>query len=237
MTVVLLELSFLNTISIHSGPISIAMITATSTPALLFWSWVNQSQNALVNVFNAAGDGLDNATLAKSYATAVAAALGVSYGLATLVQRRFSAERAKRLMRYIAFPSAVVASSMNCFIVRSPEMNTGIPVYDESGETVGISKIAAAKGVYATTASRGILQIPVYFLPPAILALLRLPLPVVPATTFFLLVSFGIGLPATVALFPQECEVSVKELETEFHHLRHPITQEPYRTLYFNKGL
>lgn len=213
------------------------MITATSTPALLFWSWVNQSQNALVNVYNAAGEGMDNATLAKSYATAVTAALGVSYGLATLVQRRYSPERAKALMRYIAFPSAVVASSLNCYIVRSPEIERGIPVYTADGETVGTSRIAAARGVHATTASRALLQAPVYFIPPALFALLRLPLPVVPATTFLLLVSFGIGLPATVAMFPQECEISVQDLEADFHLLRDPKTEKPYGTLYFNKGL
>jgi hypothetical protein len=30
-----------------NGPICVAMVASTSTSALLFWSWVNQSQNAL----------------------------------------------------------------------------------------------------------------------------------------------------------------------------------------------
>jgi Sideroflexins len=223
----------------RSGPVSIAMISASSTPALLFWSWVNQSQNALVNVYNAAGDGLDPTTLAKSYAGAVSAALLVSYGLATFVQRRYPVATARRLLRYVAFPSAMVASSLNCYIVRSPEMVTGIPVYDrQSGETVGISQVAAARGVYTTTASRAMLQLPVYFLPPALLSLLPLsPSMVLPATTFFLLVAFGIGLPAAIAVFPQECAIDVKELEPELQQLVDPHTNEPYRTLYFNKGL
>ena len=29
-----------------------AMVASGSTPALLFWNWVNQSQNALVNYYN-----------------------------------------------------------------------------------------------------------------------------------------------------------------------------------------
>lgn len=35
----------------YNGPICVAMVAATSTPSLLFWSWVNQSQNALVNYY------------------------------------------------------------------------------------------------------------------------------------------------------------------------------------------
>jgi hypothetical protein len=34
-----------------NGPICVAMVASTSTPSLLFWSWVNQSQNALVNYY------------------------------------------------------------------------------------------------------------------------------------------------------------------------------------------
>ena len=35
-----------------NGPICVAMVASKTTPAILFWSWVNQSQNALVNYFN-----------------------------------------------------------------------------------------------------------------------------------------------------------------------------------------
>ena len=34
-----------------NGPICVAMVASTSTMPLLFWSWVNQSQNALVNYY------------------------------------------------------------------------------------------------------------------------------------------------------------------------------------------
>jgi hypothetical protein len=111
-------------------------------------------------------------------------------------------------MKYVAFPSAVVASSLNCYIVRSPEITTGIPLTDEHGNNVlegSTSQEAARRGVNSTTLSRALLQAPVYFVPPALMGMLppfqRLvqanPRTRVPLTTFLLLVSFGVGLPVT----------------------------------------
>jgi len=60
-----------------------------------------------------------------------------------------------------------------------------------------------------TTMSRAILQIPVYFIPSALMATAFQTVAVanpgiaVPLTTYLLLVSFGFGLPFAVAVFPQ----------------------------------
>jgi hypothetical protein len=71
-----------------NGPICVAMVASTSTPSLLFWSWINQSQNALVNYFNRnASSEMSNETLLKSYGTAVVSALTVAFGLATVIQK------------------------------------------------------------------------------------------------------------------------------------------------------
>lgn len=233
----------------YNGPICVAMVASQSTPALLFWSWVNQSQNALVNYYNRnASSPMSNETLLTSYAAAVGSALLVAFGLATAIQRRFEPAKAKALLRWVAFPSAVVASSLNCYIVRSPEMTTGIPLLDADGNDVlpgETSQIAATRGVNSTTLSRAILQAPVYFLPPVLLSvvppirhlLARHPGLTVPVTTYLLLVSFGIGLPATVAIFPQMAELPADQVEEKFQHLRHGETNEPYATYYYNKGL
>eukprot|EP00529_Nitzschia_sp_RCC80_P020281 CAMPEP_0113488160 /NCGR_PEP_ID=MMETSP0014_2-20120614/25875_1 /TAXON_ID=2857 /ORGANISM="Nitzschia sp." /LENGTH=396 /DNA_ID=CAMNT_0000381867 /DNA_START=163 /DNA_END=1349 /DNA_ORIENTATION=+ /assembly_acc=CAM_ASM_000159 len=207
-----------------NGPICVAMVASTSTMPLLFWSWVNQSQNALVNYYNRnASSPMSNETLMVSYSAAVGSALTVAFGLATLIQKRFPAEKAKAMMKYVAFPSAVVASSLNCYIVRSPEIDTGVPLMDANQQPVmvaadeggdaaaAISQVAAKRGVESTTLSRALLQAPVYFLPPVLMSLVgplrtvveRNPRTRVPITTFLLLTSFGIGLPASTALFPQ----------------------------------
>jgi hypothetical protein len=132
--------------------------------------------------------------------------------------------------------------------VRSPELVTGIPLMNNRGEVVANgegSMEAARRGVNSTTISRAILQAPVYFLPPVLMAssgilkkmVAKNPTMAVPLTTYLLLVSFGIGLPATVAIFPQISELSVNDAEPKFQHLRDPQTNQPYETFYYNKGL
>jgi sideroflexin-5 len=140
------------------------------------------------------------------------------------------------LLRYVAFPSAVVASSLNCYIVGSPEIESGIPLENATGQDVlpgTTSQVAAAQGVYLTTASRALLQAPALFVPPVLLAAV----PTVPLTTYLLLVSFGIGLPATVAIFPQISALPATAVEERFQLLRDPATDKPYDLFYYNKGL
>lgn len=71
-----------------NGPICVSMVASTSTPALLFWAWVNQSHNALVNYYNRnATSEMSTKTFMVSYGTAVTSALVVAFGLATMIQK------------------------------------------------------------------------------------------------------------------------------------------------------
>ena len=193
---------------------------------------------------------MTNETLMISYTAAVGSALIVALGLSTLVQKKFPPKKAKQMMKFVAFPSAVVASSLNCYVVRSPEIETGIPLMDCDGtillnETNETSCIAAKCGVESTTISRAILQAPVYFVPSMLMSSLpplrnlieKSPKTRVPITTFMVLTSFGLGLPATVAIFPQISSISSKDVETKYQHLINPKTKKPYDVFYYNKGL
>lgn len=190
---------------------------------------------------------MSNQTIAVSYAAAVGSALTVGLGLATLIQKRYPAEQAKKMMRWVAFPSTVVASVLNCYIVRSPELDSGIQLMNERGENVApgeTSKVAAAQGVYSTVLSRSILPAPVFFGPPLLMSLGPIrryldkkPVMTIPVTTFMLLTSFGIGLPATVAIFPQIATIPAEAVEERFQHLVDPETKQPYKIFYYNKGL
>mmetsp|Transcript_3254 Transcript_3254/g.3601 ORF Transcript_3254/g.3601 Transcript_3254/m.3601 type:complete len:139 (-) Transcript_3254:710-1126(-) len=106
------------------------------------------------------------------------------------------------------------------------------------------SQVAATRGVNSTTLSRALLQAPVYLVPPLLLAagplkslVTKHPQLTVPLTTYCLLVSFGIGLPATVAVFPQIAEIDPKDVEEKFQHLRTEKTGQAHTVFYYDKGL
>ena len=204
-----------------NGPVSVGLILAQRTPWILFWQWMNQSQNALVNYYNRSGSrsGSD-AGFAASYCGAVTSAISIAYGLSRTVKRFASPERAATLLKFIALPTSVVASSVNCIIMRWPETTRGIKVYTTEGQEVGSSKVAAVKAIRETVVSRMLLQLPVFvfpplmtMLPPVSRFLRKNPRLNTPILTAFLLIGFGLGLPASIAAFPQEGIIRETELE------------------------
>ena len=226
-----------------NGPVCVAMILASTTPTLLFWNWVNQSQNALVNYYNRnASSNMSNETLAKSYAGAVSAALIVAFGVSQVIQRSFKPAKAKQMLKFVAFPSSVVASCSNAYVMRAPEMDTGITVVDAQGKDVlpgSLSKEAAKKAVYETVVSRAYLQVPTFAIPPVVMSLPPIAAMAASSTLFGVVVTafltttaFGLGLPAAVAVFPQKGEIDVEDLEPEFQKAAGDA-----KTLFYNKGL
>ncbi|GMI03115.1 hypothetical protein TrLO_g2488 [Triparma laevis f. longispina] len=234
-----------------NGPISIAMMSSTSTWGLLGCNFLNQSQNAMINYFNRnASSPMSNETLAVSYAGAVGSAMLVAYGLSTFIKKKApNPDTATKLLRFVAFPSSVMASGLNCYIVRSPEIESGVTLLNENHQPINTPKssIAARQGVIETTQSRAILQCPVFLIPPTLLAtvfkgtIVRSPGLAVPITTYLLCVCFGFGLPMACAIFPQISSIGVEEVEEE---IREKIREEcklrggkmPER-VYFNRGL
>uniref|UniRef100_A0A0G4H6P6 Sidoreflexin n=1 Tax=Chromera velia CCMP2878 TaxID=1169474 RepID=A0A0G4H6P6_9ALVE len=225
-----------------NGPICIAMMAATTTPALLFWNWANQSQNALVNYFNRnASSVMTNEMLLKSYAGAVSAALIVAFGVSTFIKRSFSPATAQNLLKFVAFPSSCVASCGNAYVMRKGEIDSGISVEDGNGKELGLSKKAAEFAVRDTVISRAILQVPVFFVTPLVTSMppftalaASSPGLGVAISAFLTTVSFGIGLPAAVAYFPSRASVRLGELEGE---LQKQSGLSADATVFYNKGL
>jgi len=230
-----------------NGPVCVAMMVSQATPTLLLWNWVNQSHNALVNYFNRnASTPMTNEQIGISYCTAVVAAVAVAFGVSQFIKRRHSKETAVKLLKFVAFPASMVASSSNAFIMRRHEMKTGIPVFDEEGESVSktFSRKAAQKAVKETVLSRAILQVPVFFLPPLFLSIPPLSTMTAASATlslgamaFLTTVSFGIGLPAAVAVFPVRGEIAVAELEPELQAELVTSKNSNAKILFYNKGL
>jgi tricarboxylate carrier len=229
-----------------NGPVCVAMMIASTTPQLLLFNWVNQSQNALVNYYNRnASSPTTNETLARSYATAVSAALLVAFGTSQLIKRRFDPKTASKLLTFVALPSSMVASSSNAYIMRSPEIETGVSLVDTNGKEIvpgARSKTAARKAVMETVYSRILLQLPTFFLPPLFMMLPPVavaaaasPVVSITANTFVTLVGFGLGLPAAVAVFPQTGELPVDEIDNE--QVKAAAKARGLTSVYYNKGL
>jgi sideroflexin-5 len=230
-----------------NGPIIVAMTVAQSNPAIIFWHVMNQTQNALVNYCNRnLSAPFSMHDLGRSYATAVGASVFVAFGLSFFIKRKFPPQKAAKLLRFVAFPSCVVASSGNCFIMRQPEIEGGWEVMDEHGEVLADgqrSSIAAKEGVYSTVMSRAILQVPAVLAPavftaiPAISSLIAAnPVLNLPITTFICLTCFGVGLPFSLALFPSLVEVGTEKLEEPFRNLKDK-DGNIRKTVFYNKGL
>ena len=144
----------------------------------------------------------------------------------------------------------MLASCLNCYIVRSPEIDTGVPLLHPQTlvpvtvpeEPATASCAAAKKGVLETVASRAILQIPVYLAPPVLTAtvfssfLAANPVLSVPLTTYLLLISFGFGLPFAIAVFPQFGEISGADVEEKYRGLKDP-SGKTIESFKYDKGL
>ena len=67
---------------------------------------------------------------------------------------------------FIGYAAVASSSSANVYAMRMGEMTTGVNVKDEAtGEDFGLSKTAAAAGIYKTMWSRVTYVIPIFFIP------------------------------------------------------------------------
>merc|ERR1739838_481508 len=127
--------------------------------------------------------------------------------------------------------------------MRFSELKEGIQVKDKDGNTIGNSKAAAKKALKETAISRALLPIPCVAIPPLVMTLLeripafaRRPRLHIPVLGVVSCVSFGLGLPVAIALFPQFAEISAEKLEPELRALLDE-NNEAQRSLIYNKGL
>mmetsp|Transcript_22486 Transcript_22486/g.62628 ORF Transcript_22486/g.62628 Transcript_22486/m.62628 type:complete len:377 (-) Transcript_22486:132-1262(-) len=245
----------------YNGPVCVGAIMATSTPAIFFFHWMNQTQNALVNFFNRnATQPLNTSAVLQGYMGAVTGSIGMSMGLKAAIDRskRLTAVQKVSAQRFVALPAIITAAAINVFLMRRNELTTGIDVYYEpSANTntstvttqeaaapvvVGSSQLAAKKALSEMIISRMVLPLPTFLIPPLALSLLD---PIVrknrrlftfPVNVTFVMLGFGFGLPATIALFPQNGIIYAKDLEERFHHLRDE-QGNPVTVFRYNKGL
>jgi len=121
-----------------------------TTPSVVFWQWVNQSFNALVNFTNRSGDAeISKETLLTSYCAATGGAVATALSLNSLVK-----SLPPLVGRLVPFIACSAANCINIPLMRRQELTQGTPVETLQGERIGKSRVAAKEGICMVTLSR-----------------------------------------------------------------------------------
>lgn len=209
-----------------------------TTPAVVFWQWINQSFNAIVNYTNRSGDvQISTKKLAQAYVSATSAALLVALGLNAAVKKM-----PPLVGRFVPFFAVAAGNCVNIPLMRQRELLHGIPVYDKNGNQLGESKIAARHAIIMTIVSRIGMATPGMGIPPFIMERLekkafmkRMPWLASPVQIGLVGLCLVVATPLCCAIFPQTSSLSVSSLELE---LQEAIGKKgDISTVSFNKGL
>ncbi|XP_015144229.2 sideroflexin-2 isoform X1 [Gallus gallus] len=135
-----------------------------TVPAVVFWQWVNQSFNAIVNYTNRnAASPISLAVLfyISMHLLQITRQIGVAYvtatttALATAVGLNLYTKRAPPLLaRWVPFAAVAAANCVNIPMMRQQEIIRGISVTDEDNNELGHSRRAAVKGIAQVVVSR-----------------------------------------------------------------------------------
>ncbi|RHY28399.1 hypothetical protein DYB32_006003, partial [Aphanomyces invadans] len=232
-----------------------------STPAVVFWQFMNQTFNSIVNYTNRnASTGVTTDQLLQAYAAASTMSVATAVGLNKFIASR-PALSGGIVGRLVPLMAVAAANWVNIPMMRQQELLHGIAVETADGEVVGKSRSAAQSAVLQVVPSRILMAVPGMAIPPVVIAgLEKGPLKRMPALSAPLMVlltgtaqqesarnrrvtvenclgaCLSLSTPLCCALFPQKSAISTTALEPEIQDIirkRFPETTE----LYYNKGL
>ncbi|XP_020792206.2 sideroflexin-2 [Boleophthalmus pectinirostris] len=211
-----------------------------TVPAVVFWQWVNQSFNALVNYTNRnAASPITPKQIGVAYVTATSTALATAVGL-----NLYTKKAPPLVARWVPFAAVAAANCVNIPMMRQQEILNGIAVTDENGNKLGESKKAAIKGITQVVISRITMAAPGMIIMPIIMqrmekfrfmqriTFLHGPIQVMMVGVFLIFM-----VPAACSLFPQQCSMAVSKLEPELRESILSKYGDGIKYVYFNKGL
>lgn len=216
-----------------------------TTPQVVFWQWVNQSFNALVNYTNRnAASSVTTKQMGIAYISATTSAVITAVGFKSFLQKRASS----LMNRYVPFVAVAAANCVNIPLMRQSELIDGIAVFDANGNKVTESRLAAAKGIFQVVVSRIAMCAPGMLITPIFMEqlekldwmkrmkFLHAPMQVLFCGGFLLFMT-----PAACALFPQRCSLDVSTLKRwepdSYDKLVAQVKDALPDRVYFNKGL
>uniref|UniRef100_A0A8C8AB14 Sideroflexin-1 n=2 Tax=Otus sunia TaxID=257818 RepID=A0A8C8AB14_9STRI len=210
-----------------------------TTPAVVFWQWINQSFNAIVNYTNRSGDApITVSQLGTAYISATTGAVATALGLNALTKHV-----SPLIGRFVPFAAVAAANCINIPLMRQRELKFGIPVTDENGNRLGESTKAAQQAITQVVISRILMAAPGMAIPPFIMNTLekraflkRFPWMSAPIQVGLVGFCLVFATPLCCALFPQKSSMSVTRLEPELQAKIRENSPDLER-VYFNKGL
>ncbi|TRY59767.1 hypothetical protein DNTS_027174 [Danionella cerebrum] len=243
------------------------LIGRMTVPAVVFWQWVNQSFNALVNYTNRnAASPITPKQIGVAYVTATSTALATAVGL-----NLYTKKAPPLVARWVPFAAVAAANCVNIPMMRQQEILNGIAVTDEDGNKLGHSRKAAEKGITQVVISRVTMAAPGMIILPIIMQRLEkhrfMQVSVVPlgvqgshgeTEVMFRFACFPLNkitflhgplqvmmvgvflvfmVPAACSLFPQKCSMAVSKLEPELRESIASRYGDRITHVYFNKGL
>lgn len=217
-----------------SLPITLGMLTMTSTASVLTLQWINQSYNALFNYSHRSQASSDKSQVLKAYGLATATSCGLALGLRKLATRI-------QPPWLISTFAVMAAGSANVAFTRSNEMTEGVSVYNGKGEVIGKSQIAGKYAVGYTILSRSVfLPIPIMVLPGLMSSFINKRMFMNAAgKRGKLLIDIGciiasqaIALPLCIAAFPQKLQIRRCKLEPNLSSIG-----DPNEILFVQKGV
>ncbi|GMR36726.1 hypothetical protein PMAYCL1PPCAC_06921, partial [Pristionchus mayeri] len=209
----------------------------SSLPAVVFWHWLNQSFNAVVNYSNRSGDGASNKRLLISYACATSGAVGTAISLNSLVKNASGIGA-----RLIPFSAVALANAINIPCMRSKELQYGIVLRDENGDEVGKSKLVARWAICQVVVSRIAMAASTMVTVPLLMKLIekrkwyKSRWMAAPIQTLIAGLTLFFSTPLGCAFFEQNASINVTSLE---ENVRREIDARPNppKVVYYNKGL
>ncbi|EFA09771.1 sideroflexin-3 [Tribolium castaneum] len=211
-----------------------------STPAVIFWQWLNQSFNALVNYTNRSGDAtFTEKQIVTSYVMATGGAVATALSL-----NRICRSAPPLLGRLVPLAAVAAANCINIPLMRSQELQEGTPVYDQNNNKLGYSKKAAQSGIGQVIFSRVCMATPGMFLTPILMnylekrgALKRRPWINLPVQVGFVGLCLTFATPLACAFFKQKAQFEYRKLEPELREQIEKKYQSPPKYVFYNKGL
>lgn len=210
-----------------------------STPAVVFWQWVNQTFNAIVNYTNRSGSSeIPKDQLVTSYCLATGGALATALSLNAVVKNLNPL-----IGRLVPLAAVSAANCINIPMMRLQEIRDGVVLLDENNNVVGKSKKAAVTGISLVVLSRIGMATPGMVLTPILMEYLnkrgvikRIPWANAPIQTLFCGFVLLFATPLGCAFFSQRASIKVSSLEesvqAEIRKKREDLVE-----VYYNKGL